>query len=129
MAVTPASFRQHFPEFINPAAYPDPQVQFWIEVAAKLLLEERWADQLDHGTELYVAHHLALGRRDQLSSAAGGMPGTVNGPQSAKSVDKVSASYDTAAITYEGAGFWNSTMYGIRFWQLARLVGAGGIQL
>lgn len=129
MAVTPTTFREHFPEFANVLSYPDPQVQLWITVAEKLLPESRWSDLLDNGVELFTAHHLAIGKRDQDVAAMGGTPGAINGPQTSKAVDKVSASYDTGAVTYEGAGFWNSTMYGIRFWQLAKMVGAGGIQL
>ncbi|MDP3351819.1 MAG: DUF4054 domain-containing protein [Hydrogenophaga sp.] len=129
MAVTPATFRQHFPEFASVVSYPDPQVQFWIDVAGKLLPADRWADLIDDGTELFTAHHLAIGKRDQDAAAIGGTPGAINGPQTSKAVDKVSASYDTGAVTYEGAGFWNATMYGIGFWRLARMIGAGGIQL
>lgn len=127
--MTPATFRTNFPEFANTSDYPDGQVQFWITMAGTMLNADAWGDALDLGTQLYTAHHLAIGIRDQKSVAAGGVPGTVNGPQTSKAVDKVSASYDTSAMTYEGAGFWNGTTYGIQFFQLARMVGAGGVQL
>lgn len=129
MAVTPTTFREHFPEFSSTATYPDAQVQFWITVAEKLLPADRWFDLIDEGVELFTAHHLAIGKRDKDTADVGGTPGTINGPQTSKSVDKVSASFDTGAVTYQGAGFWNGTMYGIRFWRLAMMVGAGGVQL
>jgi Protein of unknown function (DUF4054) len=127
--MTPATFRQQFPEFACTTTYPDSQVTFWAGLAGSLLNPERWADLLDHGTALFVAHHLATGQRDQEIAAAGGTPGTISGPQSAKSVDKVSASYDTSAVTLENGGFWNMSSYGIRLLQLARYAGAGGVQL
>lgn len=124
-----ATFRQDFPEFANVSDYPDAQVNLWLMTGAMLLPADRWDELLNIGLELYTAHHLALGRRDQAASDAGGVPGTVNGPQTAKSVDKVSASYDTGAVTLDSAGFWNLTTYGIRLLGLSRMVGAGGIQL
>lgn len=127
--MTPAEFRADFPEFSCTTAYPDSQVNFWLSLAGTMLNPQRWADLLNYGTALFVAHHLAMGYRDQMAAQAGGVPGTVNGPQSSKSVDKVSASYDTGAMTFENGGFWNATMYGIRLLTLARYVGAGGIQL
>jgi hypothetical protein len=39
----------------------------------------------------------------------------------------VSVSYDTAAVTLTDAGHWNATTYGIQFWQLQQMAGAGGI--
>jgi len=127
--MTPNTFRQAFPEFASTSDYRDGQITFWMTLAGNLLNADRWGDMLDLGTMLYVAHHLALGTRDQQTAQAGGVPGMVNGPQSAKAVDKVSASYDTGAVALEGGGFWNSTMYGIQFLQLARYAGAGGVQM
>lgn len=83
----------------------------------------------DIGVGLVTAHHVALGTRNTNTSAVGGVPGQVAAPQSSKSVDKVSAGYDTAAVTNKDAGFWNSTMYGIQYYTLALTMGAGGLQL
>ena len=124
-----ATFRADFPEFADTTAYPNGQVNFWIAAASKLLNADRWADMLDLGAELFTAHHLTIGKRDQTAAAAGGIPGQVQGIQTSKAVDKVSASYDASAIAYDNAGFWNATSYGMRFFQLARMVGAGGVQL
>lgn len=83
----------------------------------------------DQGIELCTAHHLVLAARDEATAAIGGTPGQVTGPQSSKAVDKVSASYDTGAATIDDAGMWNLTTYGVRYLTLARLMGAGGMQL
>jgi len=124
-----AAFRQGFPEFDDPQTYPDLMINFWGDLAAKLLRPDRWEDLIDQGTQLFVAHHLAIGRRDQRAAEAGGVPGEVKGVVTSKSVDKVSVSYDAGKATIENAGFWNTTSYGVRFYQLVRIVGAGCVQL
>lgn len=124
-----ATFRTDFPEFSDTAVYSDAQVEFWLNVAVSLVNPCVWGELTNQGQELVAAHHLVLGARDQKAASVGGIPGLVNGPQSSKSVDKVSAGYDTGAVTIDGAGFWNMTTYGIRYITLARLFGAGGIQL
>lgn len=129
MTVTPASFRATFPEFASTTDYPDAQVSFYLGLAAQQLDPVRWDTSLDYGAQLFTAHYLAIGYRDQQAAAVGGAPGVPTGPQASKAVDKVSASYNTQAITYADGGFWNATTYGLRFWQLARLIGAGAVQL
>lgn len=126
---TVASFRAAFPEFASTTDYPDAQVQFWLDLAAKLLNVDRWYDLLDQGTMLFTAHNLAISRRDQLAGSSGGIPGAIQGAIASKSVDKVSVSYEANSALYEDAGFWNLTSYGLRYWNLVRMVGAGGIQL
>ena len=124
-----ATFRQRFPEFSSEINYPDAQIQFWLDYSLVLLPADRWQDQIEYGTGLLTAHHLVIGRKNQLAADAGGVGGGVTGVQTSKSVDKVSASYDAGAVTIEGAGFWNMSSYGIQFYQLAQMIGAGGIQL
>lgn len=127
--MTPADFRQQFPEFACTTDFPDAQVEFWLGVAGAMLNAERWADLLDLGLCLFTAHHLATGQREMNAAAVGGALGAVTGPTASKSVDKVSVSYTTNALTFENAGFWNASLYGIRLMTFARYVGAGGVQL
>lgn len=124
----PATFRGNFPEFASTTTYPDAQVQFWITVATNRLDPGAWGALLDLGTQLLVAHNLVSGARAAKTTAFGGIPGATVGVQTAKAVDKVSASYDAASTTIEGAGNWNATDYGVRFYQLAEQMG-GGLQL
>lgn len=124
-----ATFRMDFPEFADEAKYPTSAIDTWLKMAGLLLPPDRWEDLLDLGTELYVAHHLVLASLDQSAADAGASPGQVKGVQSSKSVDKVSVSYDTGAVTLPDGGFFNMTRYGVQFLQLARMVGSGGIQL
>lgn len=124
------TFRGDFPEFADSAQYPDARVQFFISLAGKLLAPQRWdASLIGYGTELFVAHHLSLSGKDQAAAANGGQGGAASGVVAGKSVDRVSVSYDTRSIALGNAGHWNMTSYGIRFLQLARMAGAGGVQL
>lgn len=125
----PTAFRAAFPEFTNPGLYPDAMVSAWITVATSLVNADRWMELTNLGIQLVTAHHLTLGARDQNAAAIGGVPGIMTGPTNAKSVDKVSTSYDTAAATLEDGGFWNLTSYGVRYLSLARMFGAGGMQI
>ncbi|HEM7888476.1 DUF4054 domain-containing protein [Burkholderia cepacia] len=124
-----AQFRQSFPEFNDTTTYPDSLVQFWMTVAVSLVNADRWGELTDLGVALVTAHHLALALKDRKTAAVGGVPGQVTGPQSSKAVDKVSASYNTEAVAIKDGGFWNATMYGVRYLSLAQMMGSGGIQL
>lgn len=116
-----AKFRTDFPEFADTAKYPDSMVNFWLNLAGVMLNAARWADLLDFGTELFVAHQLVLASRN-LKTAGGSVA-----PVSSKSVDKVTVSYDTSAVKLDNAGHWAATNYGQQFWQLAMMAGAGGV--
>lgn len=129
MTVTAAQLRTDFPEFANPTIYPDSLVNMWLTVANSLVNPDRWVELTNLGLELVTCHHLAMSARDQLAAGVGGAPGEVKGPTASKSVDKVSVSYDTSAVTLTDAGFWNATSYGTRFLGLARMMGAGGLQV
>lgn len=121
-----STFKQIFPEFASTSTVT---IDFFLSVGNGLLSVDRWGEQLDYGLGLFVAHHLAIADVDSRAAAAGAPPGVGGGVTTAKSVDKVSVTYDGSLGTYEGAGFWNRTTYGIRFFQLARMVGAGGYQV
>jgi hypothetical protein len=128
--ITPARFRLDFPEFEDTATYPDPSIATWLGVAAVLLQNtERWGTLLPIGSELCAAHFIVLGAYDQATAALGGIAGKVKGLETAKSVADISVSCDVTTGSYAGAGSWNLTSYGLRFYALARMIGAGGIQL
>jgi hypothetical protein len=124
MASTPPVFKGHYPEFVCPDTYPPSQVQFWLDVAYSMLNASIWGRQLDLAAELYCAHNLVLEARAQKESAAGGVPGGSVGVLNSKSVDKVSAGYDTNVATEKDGGHWNLTIYGTRLYRLIKLFGA-----
>lgn len=129
--VTEATFRADFPEFADATQYSSAEVALYNTIAELMLGPSalRWDTLFDRGCELVIAHHLALAARAALTAAAGGIPGEVVGPATAKSVDKVSVSRDVGAVTREGDPFWNMTTYGIQLMTYVRLIGAGPIQL
>lgn len=129
MSITPSQLRSDFPEFADSTKYPDSLIQMWLTVAASLVNASRWMELTDIGIELVTAHHLVIALRDQTAAAVGGVPGEMTGPTASKSVDKVSKSYDTSAATLDNAGFWALSSYGIRYLGLARMMGAGGLQV
>jgi hypothetical protein len=124
----PPTFRSHFPEFADAETYPDTQVQFDLDIASASLSACRWGNMLQAGVELMTAHMLALSRYAQVGAAGGGVPGMASGLVTSKSVSKVSVSRDVNVTAIEGGGPWNYTIYGQRFWWMARLVGIGGYE-
>lgn len=124
-----AKFRVDFPEFADTAQYPDAQIDYWFDFGKLILRPERWGEALSYGLQFFAAHNLALWRQDMNAARKGGVPGSATGAQSSKAVDKVSVSYDQSVGLVEGAGHWNLTVYGKQFIQMARMMGAGGVQL
>jgi hypothetical protein len=129
MTVTADSFRENYPAFANAETYTAEQIDYYLSLAVLLLNASRWSTLLDLGTSMFLAHNLVLEAKNKAAADNGAMPGGDVGPVNNKSVDKVSVGYDTAAGIQEGAGHWNLTNYGTRFIQLARMVGAGPIQV
>ncbi len=129
MTLSPAQLQTDLPEFADSDAYPDAVLSTWLTVASNLVNDDRWGNLAQIGTELCAAHFIVLATRDQAAASKNTEPGKVTGPQTSKAVGDVSASYDVSSVTMADGGFWNQTNYGIRFRSLARLMGAGGMQL
>ncbi|QEE24519.1 DUF4054 domain-containing protein [Rhodanobacter glycinis] len=128
MPITTDQFRIDFPEFADSSVYSDAVISFWLGIAAVSLSECRWGAWWGLGQELFTAHNIVLAAQSVEDASLGITPGEVDGPATAKSVDKVSVSKDASAVTLEDGGFWNMTRYGIQLLQFARMVGSGGIQ-
>ena len=129
MTITSLQLRQDFSEFADASRFTEPSLDYYINLAYLLMDAGRWSTLLDTGAELFVAHNISLEARAQEESAAGGMPGGMVGPINSSSVDKVSVGYDTGSGIEANAGHWNLTVYGTRFVRLARMLGAGPIQI
>lgn len=126
---TIAQFRGDFPEFADTAAYPNSQVQMYLNLAELRLDQARWDALWQYGVELYTAHSLALAKQRAAAIAAGGVPGGTAGVVTSESVGGVSYSSDVSIVTTPGAGTYNLTSYGSEYWQLVLQIGIGGIQL
>lgn len=124
-----ADFRAAFPEFSDATAYPDAEITFWATVAEAQVNKSLWCDLYVQGVMLYVAHEITLATQNVNASTVGGSPGQSGGIASQKAVGAVSVSYDPNTTTEKDAGWWNLTNYGKQFIRLARLFGAGAVQL
>lgn len=129
MAVTAASFRATFPAFGDVGRYADIQVEMFITLYTQMVNADRWGDLTDFGISLAVAHNLALETQNTRQSQKGAVPGSSVGIVNSKSVDKISLGYDVTTGTEAGAGYWNLTNYGIRYYKLAMMFGAGPVQV
>ena len=127
--LTESSFREAMPMFADVQKYPSAQFNYYLKLALKLLPESRWDDLLDDGYTFFIAHYLTLYARDMAFVDVGGIGGKVVGNETSKSIDGVSKSMDVSSVLNSDAGHWNQTTYGIQFYQLMMMVGAGGIQL
>jgi hypothetical protein len=83
----------------------------------------------DFATEMWVAHQIVLEKQAFDAASRGGDPGTKIGVIASKSVDGVSVSFDISSVTELNGGYYNQTMYGMRFWRLAKIRGSGPIQI
>jgi hypothetical protein len=87
----------------------------------------------DFAIQMWVAHQVVLEKQALAAAATGGDPGTKIGIISNKSVNGASMGFDVGAIAggkmQENAGYYNSTIYGMRFYRLMKVRGAGPIQV
>ena len=128
LAVTAAEFRAAFPQFTEDL-YPDARVSLCLALAARRLDPCRWDELLADGMALFTAHYLTL-ERAATKAGDGGMEAAAGPVVSvSKTVGGVSKSENragAAATGYAEAGHWNDTVYGKQFYELMRLIGAGG---
>jgi Protein of unknown function (DUF4054) len=122
-------FRKSFPEFSDTVKYPTEMITFWATIAEAQVPCRVWRNLWTQGVSLYVAHEITLAMQNAKLSANGGVPGTSGGVANTKTVGSASVGYDAATTTEKDAGWWNLTNYGKQFIHLARIFGAGAIQL
>lgn len=123
------AFRTAFPEFSDTTTYPNTMISFWAGLAEKLVLPCVWKNCVTQGVNLYVAHELVLAAQAAKAGQTGGTPGTFGGVANNKTVGSVTVGYDSQSTSEKDAGYWNLTNYGKQFIRLARIFGAGVIQL
>jgi hypothetical protein len=123
------AFRSAFPEFADTVAYPTETVNFWVTIAEAQVRKCRWANLWTQGVNLYVAHQIVLARQNVKAAKVGGAPGQQGGIATSKTVGSMSVAFDAANASEKDAGLWNLTTYGKQFIHLARIAGAGPVQL
>lgn len=129
MSFDVGAFRTQFPEFADTAKYPASMITFWANFASTMVNQNVWTTQYTMGVSLYTAHELVLATQNQSAAKVGGTPGQSGGIPSQKTVGSVTVQYDAQTSKEPNAGYWNQTTYGIQFIRLARIFGAGCIQL
>lgn len=122
--ITTDQFRQDLPAFKDPLVYEDPAVQFWLDMADQLHHTDQWKGMLRLGIELYTAHNLSLEFNANRNAKFGRNPGEIVGATTSGTVDKVSYSRSTAGIINPKDGHWALSVYGLRYLQLFRMIGA-----
>jgi hypothetical protein len=122
-------FRAAFPEFKDTVRYPDELINFWAGLAILQVLPRVWKRAWFQGMCLYVAHEITMAERNEKTAQNGGVPGTFGGIANSKTVGGASVGYDSTVTSERDGGWWNLTTYGKQFLRLARIFGAGAIQL
>jgi Protein of unknown function (DUF4054) len=130
-------FRKDFPEFADTTVYTQMTVCYWLAFSQMSNNPSAWGTWLPLGIELLAAHYITEEAQALKTALAGGNPGTAgaSGPIASKNVSQVAISYavqaalETGPAGSGGAGMYNATIYGRRWWHLAQLVGAGSVQL
>lgn len=129
MIFTAGQFRTAFPEFKDNVVYSDQLITTWASVAQAQVSQTKWGTQWLLGVNLYVAHEITIEAQQQRAAAAGGAAGTFGGVANTKTVGSATVGYDATTTTEKDAGWWNLTTYGKQFIRLARIFGAGCVQL
>lgn len=119
------AFRAAFPEFSDVSVYPDASLTFEASIAETMMDPTVWGLMFVNAVMLRVAHEVTIAGQNAKAGTAGGTPGNMSGPIQSKQVGSVNATYDTQATTEKGAGYWNTTTYGKKYWRLVQIYGAG----
>jgi hypothetical protein len=123
------SFRNAFPEFQNTKKYPSEMITFWSNLALAQVNCNVWKTQWPMGVQLYTAHEIVLAAQNAKLGIAGGTPGTGGGVPNTKTVGTVTVGYDSQVTSEKDGAHWNLTNYGKQFLRLAKIFGAGALQL
>ena len=113
------TFLENFPQFNNLSTYPQSMIDFWLDYSVHFINFQRWGSLASQGVQLLTAHNLLLASQG----------GVFDGLDTGQSVDVESYTTEVNAILIDGAGMYNKTVYGVQYYQLARLIGAGPLQI
>lgn len=89
----------------------------------------------DFALEMLTAHQIVLEKQAMDAARTGADPGTKIGIITSKSVNGVSVGFDIGTVAngdkggQGGVGYYAQTIYGLRFWRLAKARSAGPIQI
>ena len=115
--LTLARFYQFFKVFEDVNVYSPAIVSAWLQYAFTNTSAQKFGANHELAMALLAAHMIEYGRQG----------GSVDGLMTSNNVDGVQFSVDVDAVTNAGAGHYNQTTYGIQFWQMCQMHGAGGL--
>jgi hypothetical protein len=123
VAITPAEFKERFPEFDS---VDDLRVQTFIDKALLNIGESEWGAYFVEGQLYLTAHFLAL---DERSRNSGGTPEA--GPVIARKIGDVSVTFASPASASGGSveNPYGQTSYGQEYWRLVKIVGEGMVAI
>ena len=109
----------NFPQFNDLNKYPQRMIDFWWNYSMKQINSQRWGRLYNEALQLLTAHNLLLASEQ----------GVMNGLDTGMSVDVESYTVEVNALLIKDGGLFNKTNYGIQYKQLARMIGAGPLQI
>lgn len=121
MKITKDDFRLFCPNVHATEA----EIDLWLSEAMGALPESRWRNLWRRGVVYYAAYNIVL----MQMIANGGLSGLagMTGTPTSKSVDGISQSYNSGAISSDNPGIKNACAYGLLYIDLAQKVGIGAL--
>lgn len=128
MALDYDSFINYFPAFTNQTQFPPDRVQVFIDLA-NLQVDSKFGSLQAYVAGLWAAHNIVIEEQQANSVNQGLLPGDTVGVLKTVSAGTTSTTWDTNIAVIEGAGQWNTTFYGRRYYEYNRMFGAGPTQV
>lgn len=117
-----AAFIAMFPEFTN-SANGSALFDIWYAVAQTFVNINRWGAAANPGLGLATAHFITLALNNAVQAGSG--TGLVN----SQAAGPMNVSYDTENTAVKDFENWNATSYGQQYAMLAKMMGAGALQI
>ena len=121
MKITKDDFRIFCPD----VQATDPEIDLWLSEAQAALPESRWRNLWRRGVVYYAAYNIVLTQM----IAKGGSSGlaAMTGTPTSKSVDGISQSYNSGAISFGDTGIKNACAYGLLYLDLVQKAVVGAL--
>jgi hypothetical protein len=119
--MTPTEFKAIFPEFTTTL---DAMVQAALDAADPFFDSVRWDSLLSSGLSSYVAHELTM---SGVTSATPNGTSGIDNSAVATEVRDIKERFDAQSIRDQGENPYMRTIYGQKYYRLAKLVGAGAV--
>lgn len=119
--MTPAEFKVWFPEFTSE---DDERVQLFLDNSDPWFNTSRWGAFYPEGVANFVAHQLTLANWNARNATKGRQMASNLSKEKAGEVEVM---YDAALLDMQANNPYMRTTYGQRYYQLAQMIGTGGV--